>query len=214
MKKIHLLCFLFFIFFSIDSIGQTEENTNGRINEPTISFTSIYNFGFIYKLEQKNNWYWRFLLLYGKQSAYKDIEDESNFSSAYFSPGIGLGIEKRFPIANKLQFKTGADVIFSYHQEEFSMSDSPEDYQKNKTSNTSYQLKAIIGLNYLINEHFLISVEFTPYVSYYINKWIITANHGEGEISSTRTVERISYSLSNKTVSVALAYRFWKTKNK
>ena len=173
-------------------MGQTEESTKGRINEPTISFTSIDDLGFIYKLEQKNNWYWRFLLLYGRQGAGEEVGDEYNHSSSYFTPGVGLGIEKRFSIVDKLQFKTGADVRFHYGEQKRSTSDAPQDYYYNsELSNASFKLNAILGLNYLINEHFSQEEEF---------------------YSRDIDQEYLSYSLTNKTVSIALAYRFWKTK--
>lgn len=200
-------------------MGQTEESTKGRINEPTISFTSFDDFGFIYKLEQKNNWYWRFLLLYGRQYARETVGAEFYHSSSYFAPGLGLGIEKRFSIVRKLQFKTGADVRFSYGEQEQSTNDDLEDhYYSYERSYVSYKLNAILGLNYLINEHFIVSVEFTPYILYGRQKtsYVYSQEEEQMEELDSRDIDQeyLSYSLTNKTVSIALAYRFWKTRNK
>ena len=95
MKKLYLICIPILVFLSLKSISQTDEIEIGRINEPTLSFTSIDNFGFVYKLEQKNNWYWRFLFLYGRQAKQEEVGDDYNKTYSHFTPGIGFGIEKR-----------------------------------------------------------------------------------------------------------------------
>jgi len=210
MKKLYLICILILVFLSLKSISQTDEIEIGRINEPTLSFTSIDNFGFVYKLEQKNNWYWRFLFLYGRQAKQEKVGDDYNQTNSYFIPGVGIGFEKRFQIVKKLQFKTGADLIASYGKWEETYFRDPNPPYKSNSTYSSGQFNLVFGINYFINQHILLSLEFTPYVRYSVDelKWNIDSPENEHEQKSSE----LQYSFTNQTVSLNISYRFWRNK--
>lgn len=191
-------------------MSQTDETEIGRINEPTLSFTSIDNFGFTYKLEQKNNWYWRFLFLYGRQAKQEKVGDDYNQTYSYFTPGIGIGIEKRFQIVKKLQFKTGADVRASYRKREETEYQDNDPYNKLNSTYSSGQFNLVFGINYFINEHILLSLEFTPYIKYSVDKRNRSLGSPENEYEYK--TNRLQYTFTNRTVSLNISYRFWRNK--
>ena len=210
MKKLYLICIPILVFLSLKSISQTDETVTGRINEPTLTFTSIDNFGFTYKLEQNNNWYWRFLFIYSRRSVEDRVQDESNHKYSYFTPGVGVGIEKRFQVVKKLQLKTGADVWASYRKWKYT------EYQDNDPSNNfdftyfSGQFNLVFGINYFINKHVLLSLEFTPYVRYSVDERKSSTDSQENEHEQKSSV--LQYSFTNRTVSLNISYRFWRNK--
>jgi len=210
MKKLYLICIPILVFLSLKSISQTDETATGRINEPTLSFTSIDNFGFNYKLEQKNNWYWRFLFLYGRQAKQEKVGDDYNQTNSYFTPGVGIGFEKRFQIVKKLQFKTGADVRASYRKSKQAEFHDNDAYYKVDYTYSSGQFNFVFGINYFINEHVLLSLEFTPFIRYSISEHIWNSDIPEYEHEQKSS--RLQYSFTNRTVSLNIAYRFWRNK--
>ena len=210
MKKLYLICILILVFLSLKSISQTDETEIGRINEPTLSFTSIDNFGFNYKLEQKNNWYWRFLFLYTNYSVENNVQDEYNYNDSFFAPGIGIGIEKRFQIVKNLQFKTGADVRASYRKLKY---DEYQDNDPNNNFDFTYlfgQFNLVFGINYFINQHILLSLEFTPYIKYSVDERKMNTDSQENEYEYKSSI--LQYTFTNQTVSLNISYRFWRNK--
>jgi len=191
-------------------MSQTDETEIGRINEPTLSFTSIDNFGFTYKLEQKNNWYWRFLFLYGRQGKQEKVGDDYNQTNSYFTPGIGIGFEKRFQIVKKLQFKAGADVRTSYRKSKLTEYHDNDPYNKSNSTYSSGQFNLVFGINYFINQHILLSLEFTPYIKYSVDEgiWNTYSPENKYEYKSSK----LQYSFTNRTVSLNISYRFWRNK--
>lgn len=210
MKKLYLICIPILIFLSLKSISQTDETAIGRINEPTLSFTSIDNFGFIYKLEQKNNWYWRFLFLYSIHSVGNSVQDESNHKYSYFTPGVGIGIEKRFQIVNKLQLKTGADLRASYRKRKYNEYQDNDPYNNFDFTYFSGQFNLVFGINYFINQHILLSLEFTPYIRYSVDERKSNTDSPENE--HEYKTSRLQYTFTNRTVSLNISYRFWRNK--
>ena len=136
--------------------------------------------------------------------------DNYNQTNSYFTPGIGIGIEKRFQIVKKLQFKTGADVKTSYRKHKY------DEYQYNDPNNNfdftyySGQFNLVFGINYFINQHILLSLEFTPYINYSVDeqKWNTNSPENEHEYKTSK----LQYSFTNRTVSLNISYRFWRNK--
>lgn len=206
MKKILFTLVFSFIFLnSVEILAQDEQqNRKPRINEVGLTFSGLNQFGINYKLEKKNNWYWRFssLAASGNSGVYIRDSIESSISSNSF--GVGAGIEKRIHINSSFQFKYGfgASTYLNSTKNDWDRND-----EKQKIFSISPGASVILGFNYLIGEHFLVSAEFAPRVSYRFRKE--TTQYGDNDeiIEKTNT---LGFSANTSSISITIAYRFWK----
>ena len=95
-------------------------------------------------------------------------------------------------------------------REETYFRDPDPPYDKLNSTYSSGQFNLIFGINYFINEHVLLSLEFTPYIKYSVNK--VKRNGDSPENGQEYKSSRLQYSFTNRTVSLNISYRFWRNK--
>ena len=205
MKKLLFTLVFSFIFLnSIEIIAQdAEQNRKPRINEVGLTFSGLNQFGINYKLEKKNNWYWRFSSLVASGNTENNTYDSVTYHNSDNSIGFSAGIEKRIHINSDFQFKYGFDASTYLTSIK---NHSERNDEKQKMFSIAPGAAVILGFNYLIGEHFLVSAEFAPRVYYRYTKE--TTQYGDDEtIQKTNT---LGFSANTSSISITIAYRFWK----
>lgn len=203
MKKsvLALLC------LSMSCILMAQETKNQK--EAGISFSNLNNFGLTFKTGTENSM-WRFttLMIAGSNT---DKTSESRVDKSN-STGINvrLGKEFRKEIAENLELRYGADLSFSYSQSKSESNDKTANNLDVLSEQTTYEpgIYLVFGLNYMLNESFVIGAEILPGVSYFTGTNIVKSyntNNGE-EVKSD--INGFQYGLSNSSVLITLAYRF------
>ena len=206
MKKLLFTLVFSFIFLnSIEIIAQdAEQNRKPRINEVGLTFSGLNQFGINYKLEKKNNWYWRFSSLVASGNSENNIFDSVTYKKSDNSIGFSAGIEKRIHINSDFQFKYGFDASAYLNS---TKNHSERNDGKQKIFSIIPGAAVILGFNYLIGEHFLVSAEFAPRVYYRFSKDTSQSGDDDEIIQKTNT---LGFSANTNSISITIAYRFWK----
>ena len=203
MKKIPFVLFLFTAvqFYSVAQESQT------KVNELGITFNSFNSFGLRYKTgNEKTLLRLTLLSLNGSNSQAKP--DTLGSSNTRFGAGLNIGFEKRKSITDKLVFYYGLDLLSSYNKN-VNRFNAPN--ETTTITSSSVGLGVVLGLNYNINQHFLIAAEIVPNVSYnYLKNETLIPLNKPLPINSTYTNSGLSYGLNNLGANVTLTYRFGK----
>lgn len=206
MKKILFTLIFSFIFLnSFEIIAQdAEQSRKPRINEVGLTFSGLNQFGINYKLEKKNNWYWRFSSLVASGNSENNTYDSVTYHNSDNNIGFSAGIEKRIHINSDFQFKYGfgASTYLSFTKNDQDFRD-----RKQKIFSIAPGASVILGFNYLIGEHFLVSAEFAPRVYYRFRKETSQSGDDDEIIQKTNT---LGFSANTNSISITIAYRFWK----
>lgn len=206
MKNLIILFIVSFTLLSSFNMNAQDEQPSRkpRINEIGVTTQGFTQFGLDYKLEKKNNWYWRFSTIAAGGNA--DIVTKDTIKTTHNSHyiGVGAGIEKRIHLNPDFQFKYGFGIntYFNTSVEE------NEDYRVMKEQRFSVSPGAsfILGFNYLLGDHFIVSAEFAPTVNYSFFKTTEFTNDDK-TISKTNAW---GYSINTSSVILTIAYRLWK----
>ena len=133
-----------------------------------------------------------------------NIYDSVTYHNSDNRIGFNAGIEKRVHINSDFQFKYGFDAstylnFTKYHRE--------RNDEKEKIFSITPGAAVILGFNYLIGEHFLVSAEFAPRVYYRYTKETTQSGDDDEIIEKTNT---LGFSANTNSISITIAYRFWK----
>ena len=192
MKAIYLS--LIFSFLTITTYSQDKV----KAKEVGITFRNVNVFGLTYRVGNEKA-LWRFTVLNLGGSNSENFNSNTRYSS--WGGGWQIGREYRKELTEKMQFRYGLDLFANY-----SMNKTKQNIQlgpSQETENETYSggIGIVLGLNYLINESFLVGVEVLPSVTYQENYSTFT-----GGTSSTNT--GFNYGLSNEPVTLSIIYRF------
>ena len=206
MKKILFTLIFSFIFLnSIEIIAQdAEQSKKPRINEVGLTFSGLNQFGINYKLEKKNNWYWRFSSLAASGNSVNNKYDSITDHRSDYNIGFNAGIEKRIHINSDFQFRYGFAASTYLN---FTKSHRETNDKKEKIFSIAPGAAVILGFNYLIGEHFLVSAEFAPRVYYRYTKE--TTQYGDDD-EIIEKANTLGFSANTNSISITIAYRFWK----
>ena len=198
MKKLTMILVAIIMSISLMAQEKTKQKEVGLV------FNNLDQFGVSYKSgTNKSLWRYSLLLMSGSNvSSTSDYEEQDN---KRFGAGLKFGKEYRKEISEKLEFRYGADVSFSYSKSE---TESENDVRPRfYNSSTSYRpgFNFVFGMNYLLNEHFAIGAEVLPYFEYNIEKRSHEIN-GEDIVESNGT--GIYYGLNSSYALLSLSYRF------
>jgi len=206
MKKILFTLIFSFIFLnSVEIVAQdAQQNRKPRINEVGLTFSGLNQFGINYKLEKKNNWYWRFSSLAASGNSVNNKHDSITDHQSDYNIGFNAGIEKRIHINSNFQFKYGfgASTYLGFVKNDWERND-----KKEKRFSFAPGAVVILGFNYLIGEHFLVSAEFAPRVYYGFAKE--TTQYGDDD-EIIEKANTLGFSANTSSISITIAYRFWK----
>ena len=112
MKNLIILFIVSFTLLSNYHLNaQDEQKTRKpRINEVGVTTQGFSQFGLDYKLEKKNNWYWRFsTIAAGGESEVTTVDSTKTTRNAH-QVAVGVGIEKRIHLNPDFQFKYGFGI--------------------------------------------------------------------------------------------------------
>ncbi len=143
MKYLITLLALVFMF-TLDLSGQSSPS-----HEVGLRLNSLRDFSFIYKKHRNENKYWR-IRNFTSGINLNDFSESVQF-------GLSLGLEKRRSINPKLKMVTGPEFgVFT------SIVDSSTG---GDISFIRVTLSYIVGLNYTVNDDFIIGIEILPSLS-------------------------------------------------
>lgn len=174
-----------------------------RVNELGLSMTSFDNFGLSYKVG-KNNKYWRFGafdLNYSRSDMDQQNADQ-DVTNQRFSVRVGREIRK--DIAEKVQVKYGADLLFGYTKTERNFLDT-----ETFTEQFFPGVGLTFGFNYFVSEKVMLSLEINPSLRYSITESRRFNPDFDVEPVESKT-KGLNANLSNQTANLTLAYRFGK----
>jgi hypothetical protein len=92
----------------------------------------------------------------------------SNDMVTDLSFGFAIGREHRKDLSDNIELFYGLDLTFSYskdHRDSEAYDDSSY-YYLDKVISVTPGVRAVLGLNYIVKDHFVIGVEFHPGISY------------------------------------------------
>ncbi len=144
MKFFNLLLLCFFLCsLSFTSQAQTHQDIG-------IRFSSIQNFGFIYKTELKKDYYFRI----SAASFSLGLNDSQNSSRFHASVGFGAGVEKRHSMTDKFSFIHGLNLYLT------------TGYYVNSNNRNFLQISPsvgyMLGVHYSITPDIYVNVEINP----------------------------------------------------
>jgi hypothetical protein len=175
---------------------------NIKRNEAGIIFSSLNSFGISYKTGTDHS-LWRFNTLVINGSNIEENSDSLDYKNENSGIEIKIGHEFIKPVAEKVEFRYGTDISFGYNHALYDRNDksiNDSDHSRERTTFTP-GLNIVLGLNYLINDHFIVGAEILPYVHYQFGE-ITEDNDQERDISG------LQYGLSNTSARISLVYRF------
>lgn len=180
----------------------------GRTKEVGITFVGMDNFGITYRTGSDNA-LWRFNSLFARG---RDLQSESSAEereSTHTGFGASFGREYRQPVNEKLVFRIGADLSFDYLQTKDNYI-----YPTDSTSNTfirerttfSPGIMMVIGLNYRIDDHFLIGAEMLPFVKYITGKETGLNNRLSDGTTVESDLSGYDFGISSNSIRLSLVY--------
>jgi len=199
MKKLSLLILALIMSFIVMAQEKTKQREVGLV------FNSLNSFGLTYKTgNEKSLWRYTTLFMNGTYSEVISDDDSQNANDNNTGMGLKLGKEIRKKINDKLDFRYGADLSFSYRQRYFKSSTREE------TSKTYIPgLNLVLGLNYVLNNHFIIGAELLPFLDYSIGSRTEKYEVSDGTITNIeKDVKSISYGLDSSSAMLSILYRF------
>lgn len=204
MKK--TITLLIALVISTLAIGQ--EKKTEQIREAGLTFRNLDNFGFSYKVGTKHS-LWRFNAI--SISGNKENKDFTggDRDSNHFGVGLSIGKESRKPIAKNLEYRFGFDFSFNYNHSKKTQpiySDYNSSYLETEVKTNYYTpgVNMILGLNYIVNEHFVLGAEMMPFINYTIGR----TKTGEENNNETTDSTNFSYGFDSSSILLSLAYRF------
>lgn len=175
---------------------------NIKRNEAGIIFSSLNSFGISYKTGTDHS-LWRFNTLVINGSNIEENSDSLDYKNENSGIEIKIGHEFIKPVAEKVEFRYGTDISFGYNHALYDRNDKSINDSDHSGERTTFTpgLNFVLGLNYLINDHFIVGAEILPYVHYQFGE-ITEDNDQERDISG------LQYGLSNTSARISLVYRF------
>jgi hypothetical protein len=196
--------FLTFCLLSVSLMAQ-EEQGHRRVHTIGLKFSNLNNFGITYKVGNIQNLFRVTSLLLDLNSGNVDgiAEDTNNYSAKGSSLGIGLrtGYERRIPLGKKFDLSLGADAGISYYNDE-AYGSLVDDYTYREIIAGIYP---VIGVNYQVGEHLVISAEISPGIYYQYGK----STNESGNYNEVVSKEW-GFDLSTGSASITVAYRISK----
>ncbi|NVK84893.1 MAG: outer membrane beta-barrel protein [Cytophagia bacterium] len=181
--------------------AQTENNPN-KTQELGLAFSSLDNFGLIYRVGQPNS-LWRYGTNFINGSSNSDESPTGKDKSSSFGFSLEVGKEFRRPITEKLAFRHGLNLglTFSHYSDP---GEAPTESDM-KQQSFSPSLGYIIGINFTISPNIYLGAEIIPGISYSSTKTTFTDNTGG---SNSYTDSGLNYGFSNGSALLSLVYRF------
>ena len=197
MKKLSMLILALMMFTVISAQEKIKQKEVGLV------FNSLNKFGLTYKTGNQKS-LWRFTTLFITGNYTESTVNDHIDSQSRNGIGFKFGKEFRKPITDKLDFRYGADLSFSYAYT-YSKTSSSETIKHAYTPG----INLVLGINYALNEHFIIGAELLPFFRYSVIKDTSKHEISDGEITEIdKDYKAISTGLDNSSAMLSLMYRF------
>jgi len=180
-----------------------------RQMEVGLAFSNLNSFGLTFKIGSKKS-LWRFNALLLSGDFRKDTSDSTAAKQNNIGFGFNFGKEFRKGIGKNFELRLGVDLSFKYSQSNWDYNDKSVTYQDKTIKGYTYEpgINFVFGLNYVVNDKFVIGAEILPGFSYYTGT-LTERNYYINYGNETKTnFSGFKYGLSNTSVLVSLAYRF------
>jgi hypothetical protein len=167
------------------------------IHEVGISISSDFNLGLVYKTGKENSVFrLQGIFLNGSHESQPSINN-TKLNNNRYGFGISLGAEFRQNVAKNLFLIYGFGADVSYSGQNVISNGLLGEYQHI----FSPKINLVVGVNYVLKERWVFSVEVLPYFRYDV----ITESTGAnlGVVSS-----RMSYGMNMASVRLVIAHRF------
>jgi hypothetical protein len=228
--KLFLLMFLF-LFETLYLFSQEQKDTTNkqtatvqqipqqpqglkRVYEFGFTFSSLNNFGINFKMGNQKTLYRLSVLALNIGTGnlvntgsinFNGLPLDTSVKVTFFGAGLSIGIEKRIFLAKNFYLLLGADAVVDYY------SDKYENNTTNSGNWTRWRLAPGIdlglGLAYQIGDHFIITAEISPSLSYIYEKQKLSG----AAYNTDFTGHYFQFGLSNNSARVTIAYRILKT---
>lgn len=202
MKKLILMLICFAIPYFLLAQKTTKQKEVGLV------FSNLDNFGLTFKTgTEKAKWRFTALFLSGSSSDISYFNQNQTQKSAGF--GLGFGREYYKPLTEKIVFKYGADVSFSYSKQKSTFDDQTIDNYERSSEQTTYTpgLNFVAGINYRFRDNIVFGAEILPGLSYSNGKSKeINSNYNNGE-ETIFDHSSFRYGFSNSGVTLSVSYR-------
>jgi hypothetical protein len=167
------------------------------------------HFGFSYKTGSAQS-LWRFKTLFSSGSTMKEESENKEIKYGSNAVGISIGKEFRSKLMNNLEFRYGADISFQYsiNKNQTNITTNPKSVFKNTDTRYTPGINAVIGLNYVLKDRFVIGAELLPYFSYYTGKSKNETSNDTNNSSISSNISGFNYGLNISYVLISFAYRF------
>ncbi|MCX6279803.1 MAG: hypothetical protein NT004_17170 [Bacteroidetes bacterium] len=179
-----------------------------RVHQIGIQFNSLNSFGVHYKTGSEKTLFRVTLVALNATQNYSwgRTQDSIDQKQRGFGAGFTLGFEKLIPLAKDFDFRWGLEVGSSYQYEKYNYSSY---YPDSETSYWSINpgVYLIIGVSYILKEHFVFGAEISPGVVYSYGKQKIISN---GNMMKETTNNSFRFGLNSNSASLSVAYRFGK----
>lgn len=198
---------LIILCLSMSSFLMAQEKVKQK--EIGIVFSNLNNFGLTFKTGTDRS-LWRFNTLFISGNNMDQTADSSVNKWHQMGFGFTLGREYRKVIVENLELRFGADISFSYSQSINDYDDKTANNFDRLSKQTTYRpgINLVFGLNYVLNDNFVIGAELLPNFSYTtgtsVEKYYYINNGDEVK----RDISGFNYGLSNSSALLSLAYRF------
>ena len=182
------------------------QETNKQ-KEIGLVFNNLDNFGLTFKIGSDKS-LWRFNTLFVNGNNMDQTQDSSVSKNNNMEFGFKLGKEYRKPIVKNLELRYGADLSFKYSYSKSDYNDKTVDNDDRLNKRITYEpgINLVLGLNYVVNDHFVIGAELLPNFSYVTGT---SKNYYNNNGNETKTdISGFLYDLSNSWVKLSLSYRF------
>lgn len=169
MKKILILIAALLVTFNLYAEKAEKITELGLIT--TRPLYSSYNFTMKYGTESS-------LLRFNAFSLGNNIYKSTSYDIAVSDTSIGtdldhnfgfavaIGRELRKEISQKLVFRYGLDINFSYSYDTDRYDRDTTYYSYRESHQFAPGVNLVLGMNYELNDHVVIGVEFLPYINY------------------------------------------------
>lgn len=166
------------------------------VHEVGFSANLNLDYGLLYKTGKPNSLFRLKTLFFTGE-----ISNSAGLTESAYGVGFSLGTEFRKKIIGELAFVYGFDLGLNYNITSYNNQIDPEQL----TLIISPNVNLVLGLNYILKEHWVFSVELMPYLSYDIQSIY-------ADLKELKKFATIHYGLSLSYVQFGVAYRFNKSK--
>lgn len=180
-----------------------------RQKEAGLVFSNLDNFGLTYRTgTDKSLWRFNTLLMSRYQishSADSLFEDRDNFG---FS--VQFGREFRKELVKNLELRYGLDLFFGYSHSIYEYDEKTTRNNDRVNERTTYQpgIKLVFGLNYVINDTFVVGAELLPYFTYTTGTLKDKGYYNIDNSEVVSDISGVSYGISNSSAMISLTCRF------